>query len=159
MGLALRVGIHTGLVVVGTEEDGAPYGQLAVGATPNLAAKIQSLAAPETVVISAATYHLVQGYFVCESLGGTSSQAPQEPGALYQVRGASGARGRLDVASPQHRTPFVGREAELAVLRERAAQVQQGLGQVVLLSGEAGIGKSRLVQEVKPPSRLTALPY
>jgi predicted ATPase len=71
-----------------------------------------------------------------------------EPSALYQVRQASGAHGRLDVTPPQQRTPFVGREAELAVLRERAAQAQQGLGQVVLLSGDAGIGKSRLVQEV-----------
>jgi predicted ATPase len=71
-----------------------------------------------------------------------------EPSVLYQVRGASGAHGRLDVTPPQQRTPFVGREAELAILQERAAQVQQGLGQVVLFSGEAGMGKSRLLQEV-----------
>jgi class 3 adenylate cyclase len=67
--LAIRIGMHTVLVVVGAEAGGTPYGQLAVGATPNLAAKMQGLAAPETIVISAATYHLVQGYFVCESLG------------------------------------------------------------------------------------------
>jgi class 3 adenylate cyclase len=68
MRLAVRVGMHTGLVVVGTGEGDAPYGQLAVGATPNLAAKLQGLAAPDTVVISAATYALVQGYFLCEPL-------------------------------------------------------------------------------------------
>jgi hypothetical protein len=121
---------------------------LAVGATPNLAAKLQGLAAPEAVVISAATYALVQGYFVCASLGEYPLPGTTAPSVLYQVQGASGARGRLDLTAPPQRTPFVGREVERAVLRERAAQVQQGLGQVVLLSGEAGIGKSRLVQEV-----------
>ena len=147
MRLAVRIGMHTGLVVVGTAEGSAPYGQLAVGATPNLAAKIQSLAAPETVVISDATYDLVQGYFLCESLGAHTLPGTMAPSVLYQVRSASGAHGRLDVIPPPQRTPFVGREVELAVLRERVAQVQQGLGQVVLLSGDAGIGKSRLVQE------------
>ena len=146
--LAIRIGMHTGLVVVGAEAGGIPYGQLAVGATPNLAAKIQGLAAPETIVISAATYALVQGYFVCDSLGEHCLPGTTVPSVLFQVRGTSGARGRLDVTPPQQRTPFVGREVELAVLRERAAQVRQGLGQVVLLSGDAGIGKSRLVQEV-----------
>jgi class 3 adenylate cyclase/DNA-binding winged helix-turn-helix (wHTH) protein/tetratricopeptide (TPR) repeat protein len=146
--LAIRIGMDTGLVVVGAEAGGTPYGQLAVGATPNLAAKIQGLAAPETIVISATTYALVQGYFLCDSLGEHYLPGTTAPSVLYQVRGASGARGRLDLTAPLQRTPFVGREVELAVLRERAAQVRQGLGQVVLLSGEAGIGKSRLVQEV-----------
>jgi class 3 adenylate cyclase len=138
--LALRIGMHTGLVVVGTGEGETPYGQLAVGATPNLAARLQSLAAPDTVVISAATHTLVQGYFVCESLGEHLLPGTAEPGVLYQVQSASGAHGRLDVL-PLQRTPFVGREAELAVLHERATLVRQGLGQVVLLSGEAGMGK------------------
>jgi class 3 adenylate cyclase len=146
--LAVRLGMHTGLVVVGTGEEGTLYGQLAAGATPNLAAKIQALAAPDAVVISAVTSHLVQGYFVCESVGEHHLPGTTEPGALYQVRHASEARGRLDLTAPPQRTPFVGREAALAVFRERVAQVQQGLGQVVLLSGEAGIGKSRLLQEV-----------
>src|SRR5262249_60696954 len=81
--LAVRVGIHTGLVVVGAGEGGAPYGQLAVGATPNLAAKLQSLARPDTVVISADTYALVQGYFACESLGPHTLPGTTEPSALY----------------------------------------------------------------------------
>jgi predicted ATPase/class 3 adenylate cyclase len=146
--LAVRIGMHTGLVVVGTGAEDTPYGQLAVGATPNLAAKIQALAAPDTIMISAATYALVQGYFDCASQGAHTLPGMMEPSVLYQVRQASGARGRLDVTPPQQRTPFVGRQAELAVLRERAAQAQQGLGQVVLLSGEAGMGKSRLLQEI-----------
>jgi hypothetical protein len=149
IGLAIRVGLHTGLVVVGAEAGGAPYGQLAVGATPTLAAKLQGVAAPETVVISAATHDLVQGYFVCASLGEHVLPGAPAPSLVYQVRGASGAQGRLDLTPPLQHTPFVGREVERALLLERAAQVRQGLGQVVLLSGEAGIGKSRLVQMVK----------
>jgi hypothetical protein len=108
-------------------------------------------------VISAATYHLVQGYFVCESLGDHHLPGPTEPSVLYQVLDASAARGRLDLTLPQQLTPLVGREAELAVLWERVAQVRQGLGQVVLLRGEAGMGKSRLVQVVK--TALTADGY
>ena len=146
--LALRIGIHTGLVVVRAGEEGTPYGQLAMGATPTLAANMQRLAAPDTVVISDATAHLVQGYFVCAPLDAPCLPGSTASSRLYQVRGTSGAHGRLDLTSLQHLTPFVGREAERAVLRERAAQVQQGHGQVILLSGEAGIGKSRLVQEV-----------
>jgi class 3 adenylate cyclase/predicted ATPase len=146
--LAIRVGIHTGLVVVGAETGASPYGQLAVGVTPHLAAKIQHLAAPDAVVLSATTYDLVQGYFVCAPLGEHHLPGTTAPGVLYQVRGVSGAHGRLDLVAPPQRSPFVGREVERAMLRERATQVQQGLGQVVLLSGEAGIGKSRLVQEV-----------
>ena len=139
--LAVWIGVHTGLVVVGGEAEEASYSQLAVGVTPNLAAKLQALAAPETVVISATTYALVQGYFVCEPLGAQVLPGTITPSALYHVLGASGARGRLDVTAPPQLTPFVGREAELAVLRERMAQVQQGLGQAVLLSGDAGMGK------------------
>ena len=147
--LAVRIGIHTGLMVVGTEEGGVPYSQFVVGATSNLAATLQTLAAPEMVVISTATYDLVQGYFVCEAMGAYDLLGTATSSVVYQVRSASGAHGRLDVTPPPQHTPFVGREVELAVLRERAARVCEGLGQVVLLSGEAGIGKSRLVQMVK----------
>ncbi|HEY7490783.1 MAG TPA: AAA family ATPase, partial [Candidatus Tectomicrobia bacterium] len=147
--LAIRMGIHTGLVVVGGGQGDPPHSQLAVGATPNLAAKIQGLAASDTVVISAATAALVQGYFVCEPLGEYTLPGTPAPSTLYQVRHASGAHGRLDVTTPEQRTPFVGRAVELAVLWERMAQVRQGRGQVVLLSGDAGMGKSRLVQVVK----------
>jgi hypothetical protein len=147
--LAVRIGIHTGLVVVGGGEGEAPQSQLAVGATPNLAAKLQGLAAPDTVVISDATAALVQGYFVCEPLGEYALPGTPAPSTLYQVRHASGAHGRLDVTTPEQRTPFVGREVELAVLWERVAQARQGQGQIILLRGEAGMGKSRLVQVVK----------
>jgi class 3 adenylate cyclase/DNA-binding winged helix-turn-helix (wHTH) protein len=123
-----RRAIHAGLVVVGTGEEGTPYGQLAVGATPHLAAKLQSLAAPETVVISTATSKLVQGYFVCQPLGEHILPGTTESYSLYQVLRASGAHGRLDVTPPPQLTPFVGRETELTVLREWVAQVRQGQG-------------------------------
>ena len=147
--LAVRIGIHTGPVVMGARDGDATYSQLAVGVTPALAATLQGLAAPETVVISDATAGLVQGYFVCQRLGEHQLPGLTAPRTLYQVLGASGAHGRLDLTPLQQRTPFVGREAELGMLWERAAQVRQGLGQGVLLRGETGIGKSRLVQEVQ----------
>jgi predicted ATPase/class 3 adenylate cyclase/DNA-binding winged helix-turn-helix (wHTH) protein len=144
--LRARLGIHTGLVVVGEVGDGPQYGQLALGVTPNIAAKIQTMGAPEHVVISGATYRLVQGYFVCEDLGEHTLPGVEEPLPLYQVLHVSEARGRLEAASSRGLTPLVGRDAEMVLLQERWAQVQQGIGQVVMLSGEAGIGKSRLVR-------------
>src|SRR5262245_44143460 len=143
--LAVRLGIHTGLVVVGEAGGGPQYGQLALGATPNIAAKIQALATPGSLVISAATYRLVQGYFVCLSLEAQALPGVAEPMPLYQVLRTSEARGRLETVSPRSFTPLVGREVEVAFLQERWAQVQQGQGQVVVLSGDAGLGKSRLV--------------
>jgi class 3 adenylate cyclase/predicted ATPase len=143
--LQARVGIHTGLVVVGEVGGGPPHGQLALGVTPNIAGKIQTMATPESVVISEATYGLVQGYFVCQDLGEHMLPGVVTPITLYQVLHASDARGRLEAAARRGFTPLVGREIEIAVLQERWAQVQQGSGQAVMLSGEAGIGKSRLV--------------
>jgi predicted ATPase len=113
--------------------------------TPNIAGKIQAMAAPERVVISGATYGLVQGYFVCQDLGEHMLPEVATPITLYQVLHASEAHGRIEAAARRGLTPLVGRESELALLQERWAQVQQGSGQVVMLSGEAGIGKSRLV--------------
>jgi TOMM system kinase/cyclase fusion protein len=143
--LQARVGIHTGLVVVGEVGGGPQHGQLALGVTPNIAARIQAMATPESVVISGATYRLVQGYFVCQNLGEHTLPGVATPIALYQVLHASEARGRLEAAR-RSLTPLVGREIDIALLQERWAQVQQGSGQAVLLSGEAGIGKSRLVR-------------
>jgi TOMM system kinase/cyclase fusion protein len=144
--LALRLGIHTGLVVVGEVGGGPLHGQLALGATPNIAFKIQAMATPRSIVISEATYRLVQGYFVCQNLGGQTLPGVAEPMPLYKVLQVSEARGRLDTASSSGLTPLVGRDAEVSLLQGRWAQVQQGLGQVVVLSGEAGMGKSRLVR-------------
>jgi class 3 adenylate cyclase/predicted ATPase len=144
--LAVRVGIHTGLVVVGEVGGAGRLEQLALGDTPNMAARLQGLAAPDTVVISDVTWRLVQGYFTGHDLGPQTLKGVETPVQAYRVLGTSGAQSRLDVVGPRGLTPLVGREAEVTLLRERWVQARDGLGQVVVLSGEAGIGKSRLVQ-------------
>src|SRR5262249_24817440 len=147
--LAIRVGIHTGLVVVGAMGGGGRQEQLALGETPNIAARLQGLAAPDTVVISTATAHLIHGYFVCQPLGAPALKGLPQPLQVYQVLYASGAQTRLDVVTPRGLTPLVGRDEEVLLLQRRWDQATTGLGQAVLLSGEAGIGKSRLVQVLK----------
>src|SRR5947209_9433890 len=149
MHLAVRLGVHTGLVVVGEVGGGTRQEQLALGETPNLAARLQGIAAPDTLVISTATLQLLGGFFACQSLGTPLLKGFAQPLEVYQVLSESTARSRLDVASSSGLTPLVGREQEVGLLRERWAQVKEGLGQVILLSGEAGIGKSRLVQVLK----------
>jgi class 3 adenylate cyclase len=144
--LAVRLGIHTGQVVVGEIGGGATHEQLALGETPNVAARLQGLATPDTIVISAATFQLLGGFFACQPLGTRPVKGLAQPLAVYRVLYESMARSRLEAAGSTSLTPLVGREQEAGLLRERWAQVKDGLGQVVLLSGEAGIGKSRLVQ-------------
>jgi predicted ATPase len=123
--------------------------QLALGETPNVAARIQGLATPDTLVVSRATYRLIQGYFACQDLGAQTLRGITEPITVYRILRESGATSRLDVAQPRGLTPLVGRESEVALLLERWEHVKAGQGQVVLLTGDAGIGKSRLVQVLK----------
>ena len=147
--LAVRVGIHTGLVVVGEVGGGSRQEQLALGETPNLAARLQGLAAPDTVVVSPATFRLVRGYFTAQELGAHRLKGVTAPVQVYRMLEASAAQSRLDIAGPSGFTPLVGRESEVLLLLERWAHSQDGRGQVVLLSGEAGIGKSRLVEVLR----------
>jgi class 3 adenylate cyclase/predicted ATPase len=155
--LAVRLGIHTGLAVVGAIGTAGHQETLALGDTPNVAARLQGLAAPDTVVVSDATWRLVQGYVIGQPLGSQALKGLETPVLAYQILGLSGAQSRLDVVPPRGLTPLVGREAELALLRARWVQTRDGLGQVVVLSGEAGIGKSRLVQVLQ--ASLTAEPH
>jgi class 3 adenylate cyclase/predicted ATPase len=147
--LAMRIGVHTGLVVVGEMGSQGRQEPLALGQVPNVCSRIQGLAAPNTIAMSDATYRLVQGYFQCRDLGAQTLRGVVEPITLYQVLSESGAQGRLDIVSARGLTPLVGRESEVTLLLERWEQVKAGHGQIVLLSGEAGIGKSRLVQMLK----------
>jgi class 3 adenylate cyclase/predicted ATPase len=147
--LAIRVGIHTGVVVVGAMGGGDHQERLALGDTPHVAARLQGMAEPDTITISAATSQLIQGYFVCEDLGSHLLKGITAPQQVYRVLRASGLQGRLEVTTPRGLTPLVGRESEVTLLLERWQQVKEGHGQVMLLSGEAGIGKSRLIQVLK----------
>jgi class 3 adenylate cyclase/predicted ATPase len=149
IGLAVRLGIHTGLVVIGEMGGQGRQEQLALGEVPNVCSRIQGLAEPNTLMISADTYRLIQGYFDCRALGAQALRGVAEPVQVYRVLQASGARGRLDVAQPRGLIPLIGRESEVTLLLERWEQAKRGQGQVVLLIGDAGIGKSRLVQMLK----------
>jgi class 3 adenylate cyclase len=147
--LAVRIGVHTGPVVVGEVGGGRRHEQLALGATPNVAARLEGMAPPNTVVISEATYRLVSGYFTSEDLGTHTLRGVAVPIQVYRIIGASGAQTRLEVTSGRGFTPLVGREQEAGLLAERWVHVKEGMGHVVLLSGEAGIGKSRVVEVAK----------
>jgi class 3 adenylate cyclase len=155
--LSIRVGLHTGLTVIGDIGAGQKHELLALGEAPNIAARIQSLAAPDTVAISADTYRLVEGYFTVEDLGRQTLRGVAEPLQVYRVLRHSGAQSRLDVVGTRGLTPLVGREQEVGLLLERWHWVKAGQGQVVLLSGEPGIGKSRLVQVLK--DQVTSEPH
>jgi predicted ATPase/class 3 adenylate cyclase len=145
--LHVRVGIHTGLVVAGDMGSGEYREHLAiVGETPNLAARLQEQAAPDSVVISPSTYRLVAGLLECEDLGQRTLKGISSPLSVYRVSRESADRSRFEVAVRKGLTPLVGREHELGLLQERWEKARHGEGQVVLLTGEAGIGKSRLVQ-------------
>ena len=147
--VAVRLGVHTGLVVVGEVGEEARQEPLALGETPTIATRLAHLAAPNTLLISAETYHLIAGYFTCEALGEQPFRGQAQPVQVYQVLRASGVQSRFEVAAARGLTPLVGREPEVGLLVERWTRVKAGMGQVVVLEGEAGIGKSRLVQVLK----------
>jgi TOMM system kinase/cyclase fusion protein len=147
--LVVRLGIHTGLVVVGEMGSQGRQEQLALGEVPNVCSRIEGLAAPNTIAISEATYRLIQGYFACQDLGAQTLRSVAQPLHVYQVLGESGVQNRLDIVSTRGLIPLVGRESEVTLLLERWEQVKAEQGQVILLTGDAGIGKSRLVQMLK----------
>jgi predicted ATPase/class 3 adenylate cyclase len=145
--LAVRIGITTGLVVVGDIGSGERVEQKAiVGETPNLAARLQALAQPNTVVIGPSTRRLTEGLFEYEELGPQQLKGIAKPITPYRARAPTDVRSRFEAAAKEVLTPLVGREEEIDLLLKRWEQAKEGEGQVVLLSGEAGAGKSRIIE-------------
>jgi class 3 adenylate cyclase len=140
--LSTRVGIDSGAVVVGA---GAGKDTDVFGETPNIAARVQAAAVPDSVFITAATHRLVSGLFVVEVREALALKGVATPVTLFHVVRPTGVRGRLGAA--RGLTPFVGREEELRLLLSRWESTREGDGQVALVVGEAGIGKSRLAAE------------
>jgi class 3 adenylate cyclase len=147
--LQLRVGINTGPVIVGTIGNNLRMDYKAVGQTVNLAARMEQTAAPGTIQLTEHTYKLVAGYFECDDLGLISVKNVAEQVRAYQVRGEHEVRTRIEVARERGFTHLVGREHELALLRQCFDLAQGGRGQAVSLIGEAGLGKSRLLHEFR----------
>ena len=142
--LRMRLGIATGLAVVGDLiGEGAAQERGVVGQTPNLAARLQGLAAPNTLVIAASTRQQIGGLFDLEDLGPQQLAGFADPQRAWRVLGESGAVSRFE-ALRSGGTPLVGREEEVELLIRRWQQTKSGEGRVVLISGEPGIGKSRL---------------
>jgi class 3 adenylate cyclase/predicted ATPase len=146
--LTSRVGICSGRVVVG--QTGGPGGWMeAVGETPNIAARLQTLAAPNTLLVSESTQRLASAAFEFQDLGFREVKGVTKPLRVYGVLSAKHAATRFEAAHASSLTPLVGRSTELSLLLDRWQKSKEGDGQVVLLSGVPGVGKSRLIHELK----------
>ena len=147
---AVRVGVATGPTVVGDLlETGGSNELAALGQTPNLAVRLQGEAGSNELIISETTHRLAARRFETKETGSLSLKGFQDPIVAYRVEGESGARSRWEETSLEHFSPLVGRGGELALLEDRWTQAKDGSGQVVLISAEPGVGKSRLVQEFR----------
>ena len=143
--LAVRIGIATGLVVVGDlSREGALREHAVVGETPNLAARLQALAEPGTIAVAASTRRLLGDLFRLRDLGRHEVKGIAEPVAAWAVEAVSDSESRFEAARAAGLTDLIGREDELDFLLERQRLAWKGEGQIVLISGEPGIGKSRL---------------
>jgi class 3 adenylate cyclase/predicted ATPase len=156
--LHVRVGIHTGLAVVEQSQGQSDSPNITItGETPNITSRLQAIAESDTVVISEATHRLIEGFFVCRSLGKPSLKGVARPFELFLVLDESGVQSRFDRAVLTGLTPFVSREKELELLLQSWEHACAGHGQVVLLSGEPGIGKSRLMRVLKERTTIAGI--
>ena len=148
--LAVHIGVATGTVVVGavSRTDDAE-GQLAVGETPNLAARLQGLAGPDEIVIAPSTRRLVGAAFQLSDMGAHSLKGIEQPVRAWRVLRVGDAASRFEASHGEQLTPLVGREQEIGLLLDRQQLASKSKGQVVLLSGEPGIGKSRVLSELR----------
>jgi class 3 adenylate cyclase len=147
--LQVRIGIHTGLVVVGRIGNDLRMEYTAIGDPTNLAARLQTLAAPGTVVVSEATHRLAGAFFETRDLGLHTVKGKREPVRVFEITGERPTRGAFDALADRTLTPLAGRTRELAALEEAMEAAAAGHGQLVFVVGEAGIGKSRLLLEFR----------
>lgn len=147
--LSARLGVHTGTVVVGEIGSSARRETLALGDTTNLAARLQEVAEPGTLVVSGATFRLIRGHFATEDRGVHSLKGITKPIAVYRVLRAVRVRSTTTSGKDSGVLPLLGRSEELGKLLEAWESAKQGHARTVLLSGEAGIGKSRLVMALR----------
>ncbi len=147
--LQVRVGIHAGVVVAPTDDMGRRGAELALGSAPNTAARLQGIAAPDSVVVSQHIYRLTSGDFDFESLGEHRLKGVPEPLAVYRVQRRRAVSSRFDASLGWGLSPFIGREDVQAAFLQLWPQVLGGEGQNVLLRGEAGVGKSRILHELR----------
>ena len=146
--LQMRVGVNTGEVVVRSiRKDDLHTDYVPVGHSTNLAARMEQLANPGSIVVSEHTHKLTDGYFNFQSLGKTKVKGVEEPVPIYEVTGAGSLRTRLQVSARRGLTRFVGRHSEMEQLQGAWAQAKAGHGQIVGVMGEPGLGKSRLFYE------------
>jgi len=147
--IKMRIGIHTGPVVVGTLGNDLRVEFKAVGDTVNLASRMEGLADPGTTYVTEGTFKLTEGFFRFESLGPKVVKGKEEPAKVFQVIAPSTRRTRFDVSAERGLTPFVGREREIELLLDGFERVKAGNGQAFSIMSEAGCGKSRLLYEFR----------
>jgi class 3 adenylate cyclase/tetratricopeptide (TPR) repeat protein len=147
--IRMRIGIHSGPVVLGTVGNDLRVDFKAVGDTVNLASRMQGLAEPGTVYVTEDTFKLTEGLFRFEAIGERQVKGKEAPVRIYQVIAPSSRRTRFDVSAEIGLTPFVGRDRELELLIDGFERAKEGSGQAFSIIGEAGIGKSRFLYEFR----------